>query len=121
MNETDLDRLLNTWEAPAPPASLRQGLRMRFPRAERRSFARPLRWAFVLALASAVLAIGIDQSDNAWDFRLVRVFNRYYELVIEGFEAWRATSIVTQIRQSEPKVYVDGQLVAHWSMAPAAG
>lgn len=58
-----------------------------------------------------VLAIGIEQSDNDGEFRLIHGLTRLYDGVIEGFEAWRATSILTQIRQSEPKVYVDGQLV----------
>lgn len=29
MNDTELDRLLNTWEAPVPPPSLCEGLRGR--------------------------------------------------------------------------------------------
>lgn len=121
MNDTELDRLLDTWEAPAPPLSLREGLRAGFPRAERRSFARPLRWVLVIAIASATLAIGMEQSgQNSWNFGLVRAFNRVYESVIEGFEAWRATAIVARIRQSEPKVYVDGQLAAPLEYGHAA-
>jgi hypothetical protein len=42
------------------------------------------------------------------------------ENLLEGLEAWQATSIVAQIRQSEPKVYVDGQLVAPLKYGPAA-
>jgi hypothetical protein len=121
MNDTELDRLLYAWEAPVPPPSLREGLRARFPRPEQRRFARPLRWVLVIAVASATLAIGMEQSgENPWDFRLVRVLNRLYEGAVEGFEAWRATSIVAQIRHSEPKVYVDGQLVAPLEYGPAA-
>ncbi len=112
MNETELDRLLDTWEAPAPPLSLREGLRARFPRVERRRFARPLGWV-VVAVASVTLAIGLGQSgENPRDFQLARVLNQLYGNFLQGLEAWQATSIVTRIRQSEPEVYVDGQLVA---------
>ena len=67
--------------------------------------------AFVLAFASAVLAIDIQQSDNGQGFRLNCVLNQLYDSVIEGFEPWLAPSIVTQIRQSEPGVYVDGRVM----------
>jgi len=121
MNDTELDRLLDTWEAPEPPPSLREGLRWRFPRAEQRRFAGPLGWVLVLAVASAVMAIGMEQSEaNPWDFQLVRVLNRFYEGFMEAFEARRATNTVAQIRQSQPKVYVNGQLVAPLQYGPAA-
>lgn len=121
MNDTELDRLLDSWETPPPPPSLREGLRARFPRAERPRFARPLGWMLVIAVASVTLAIGTGQSgENPWDFRIVRVLNQLYENFLEGLEAWQATSIVAQIRQSEPKVYVDGQLVAPLKYGHAA-
>src|SRR5208337_4084981 len=88
MNDSELDGLLESWEAPAPPASLREGLRARFPRAERRGFARPLRWALAIAVASATLGIGMEQmGESGWDFRLVQVLNQMYEHVVEGLEA----------------------------------
>jgi hypothetical protein len=121
MNDTELNRLLDTWDAPAPPSSLREGLRARFPRAERRRFGRPLGWVLAITVASVTLAIGMAQSEeNPRDFRIVRVLNQLYDHFLEGLEAWRATSIVAQIRQSEPKVYVDGQLVAPLKFGPAA-
>jgi len=121
MNDTELDRLLDTWETPEPPPSLREGLRERFPRAERPRFTRPLGWVLVIAVASVTLAIGMGQSgENPWDFRIVRVLNQLYQNFLEGLEAWQATTIVAQIRQSEPRVYVDGQLVAPLKYGPAA-
>jgi hypothetical protein len=121
MKDTELDRLLDAWEAPAPPPSLREGLRGRVPPAERWRFARPLGWVLVIAVASAALAIGMEQSGaNPWDSRLVRVLNRLYKGFMGGVEAWRATNIVAQIQQSEPKVYVNGQLVAPLQYGPAA-
>jgi hypothetical protein len=121
MNDTELDRLLDTWEAPAPPASLRKVLRARFPRAERRSFARPLRWALAIAVASVTLAIGMEQSGaNPWDFRIVRCLNRLYEDFLDGLAARQASSTVAMIRQSAPKAYVDGELVAPLEYGHAA-
>jgi hypothetical protein len=121
MNDTELDRLLDIWEAPSPPPSLREGLRARFPRAERRRFIRPLRWVLAIAVASATLAIGMEESgENFWDFRVVRVLNRLYEGFMEGFEVRMAAGIVARIRQSEPKVYVEGQLVAPLEYGRAA-
>jgi hypothetical protein len=121
MNDTELDRLLDTWEAPAPPPSLRAGVQVGFPRAERRRFPRPLGWVLVFVVASAALAIGMEQSElNPWDFQFVRVLNRIYEGFMESFEARRATYIRDQIRQSQPKVYVNGHLVAALQYGPAA-
>ncbi|HEY2014134.1 MAG TPA: hypothetical protein VGH38_11580 [Bryobacteraceae bacterium] len=121
MNDNELDRLLDTWEAPAPPSSLRKGLRAQFPRPERRRFARPLGWVLVIAVASATLAIGLEQSgENPGDFRIVRVLNRLYENLMEGLETRRLPIIVAHIRQSEPKVYVDGELAGQLEYGPAA-
>jgi hypothetical protein len=124
MNDTELDRLLNTWEAPAPPRSLREDLRARFPRAERRRLARPLGWVLAIAVLSATLAIGMEQSGaNPWDFRFTRTLNHFkhlYQGLMEVFEPRIATSIVAQIRQSDPKVYVDGQLAAPLEYGNAA-
>ena len=111
MNDTELDRLLDTWEPPAPPPSFREDLRARFPRAERPRFARSLGWVLMIALASLTLAIGTGQSGGSLrDSRIVRILSQLYETCLEGLEAWQATSIVAQIRQSQPRVYVDGQL-----------
>jgi len=115
MNDTELDRLLDTWEAPAPPPSLREGVRGRFPGAEPRRFARPLGWALVsvvvFVVVSAALATGMEQSEtNPWDFQLVSVLNRFYQHLVGAFETHRATYLRDQIRQSQPKVYVNGQL-----------
>jgi hypothetical protein len=75
----------------------------------------------VIAVASVTLAVGMGQSgENPWDIRVVRVLNQLYENSLEGLEAWQATSIVAQVRQSEPKVYVDGQLVAPLKYGHAA-
>lgn len=124
MNDTELDRLLNTWEAPAPPRTLREGLRARFPRAERGKFTRPLRWGLAIALATATLAIAMDQiGASPWDFRMQRVLNHVSHVfrgLMEVFEPRIASSIVKQIQQSNPKVYVDGQAGAPLEYGAAA-
>ena len=120
MNDTELDRWLDTWEAPAPPPSLREGVRERFPRAEPRRFVRPLGWVLVIIVASAALAIGEQSAADPWDFRLVRVVNQFYQHLMEAFEAHRATYLRDQIRQSQPMVYVNGQLAAPLQYGPAA-
>lgn len=121
MNDTELDRLLDTWEAPTPPRSLKKGLQARFPRAEQRRFGRPPRWVLVAATASVMFAIGMQQSGaSPGDFQLVRFVDNLYQSCLERIEAWRATSIVEQISESDPKVYVDGQLIAPLKYGPAA-
>jgi hypothetical protein len=121
MNDTELDLLLDTWEAPLPAPSLRAGLRARFPRPEPRRSTRPLRWVLAIAVASATLAIGMEQSGtNPWDFRLVRAVNRLYEDFVQALEAWRASGLVARIRQSDPKVYVDGRQVGPLGYGHAA-
>ncbi len=58
MNDSELDEMLNTWSAPGPSASLRAGIRARFPRVEagpkRRGWTVP--WSALLAGAAAAAA-----------------------------------------------------------------
>jgi hypothetical protein len=126
MNDTELDQLLDTWHAPAAPRSLRDGLRERFPRAERFGFVRPLRWALAIALASITLAVvtvaigdAAQSSDSFGDLPVVRFAYRLYENFLQGREARRAERIVAKIRQSEAKVFVDGRLMSPLQYAPA--
>jgi hypothetical protein len=121
MNDTELDRLLDTWEAPPPPPSIRSGLQARFPQSERPEFSRRLRWVLAIAVASVTLAFGMAQSDwRPLKDPLIRALTHLYEGLAEGIEAWRAPGIVAQIRRSEPKVYVDGQLAPPLKYGPAA-
>jgi hypothetical protein len=121
MKDSELDRLLDSWQAPTPPRSLKDGLQKRLPLLPARSFTRPLRWAMLIAVGSVTLAIGMEQSGgNALNSRLVRVVNQVYENLLAGFEAWRASSLVAHIRQSSPQVYVDGQLAGSLEYGPAA-
>jgi hypothetical protein len=111
MNDTELDRLLNTWSAPAPPESMRQDLRARFPRAERTRFARPLRWALV-GLCSLGLTIAIAQTSESHGDIVMRHLTLVYRHLVFPLLAHRAGFLMQAIRESQPRVYVDGQPVA---------
>jgi hypothetical protein len=131
MNDTELDRLLDRWEAPAPPPSLRAGLRDRFPRDERRRFGRPLRWVLAIAVASVTLAVATEQgSGNSGMDYLVSRLRRVYHGFVLSIELRQCTAIMVRFKQSDPKVYVDGQPAAPptykgaaslWVDVPAGG
>ena len=113
MNDVELDRLLDTWSAPSVPPSLRAGLRARFPQTEHRLFTRSLRWTLVIGFLSLMLAVALAQSnENRWDVPVVRALNEFYQKVMQAQEARRSAVIARQIRDSEPRAYVDGQSVA---------
>jgi hypothetical protein len=138
MNDTELDRLLDAWQPPAPSPSLRLAVqrgartledtgplpngrgsdqsrdRKGAVLPERRRFVRPLRWVLVaLAVASAALAVAMEQSSEpVSDYPIVRLLGRIYEHIADALEAHRAIALVWQIRLSDPKVYVDGQPAA---------
>lgn len=112
MNESELDQLLNSWEAPAPPRSLREGLQARFPRSERRQFARPLRWGLAIVVLTVALAGMAQTGAGGWDIPLVRVLTGWYSAIMSQIEIRTAIRIRDLIRESNPQVYVDGQLSA---------
>ena len=122
MNDIELDRLLDSWEAPAPAQSLRDGLKARFPRAERPGFVPLLRWALATLVVTVALAVGMAQSrDITWtDLPVVRLVHQLHK----SFNDWRESrlpkTIQTTIRESNPMVYVDGQLAAPLDYGPAA-
>jgi hypothetical protein len=65
MNDTELDELLDTWKAPDVPASLRAGLRLRFPAGNARTaIGVPSRWLAAFALAAGTLALGASLLRN---------------------------------------------------------
>jgi len=111
MNDQELDQVLDSWEAPAPPRSLREGLRARFPRTERRGVARPLRWVLAVAAVSATLALGMEKTGaSPWDFRIGQTLQGWYDAFMTGVELHHAAYNVEMVRNSDPKVYIDGKL-----------
>ena len=106
MTDTELDDLLDAWKAPAAAASLRAGLRDRFPRGERRRPGAPLRWALVAVVAaSATLAVATDQRPGSLEFLALPLRRLYFAVVETRLEA----AIMTRIRDSNPQVSVDGR------------
>ena len=66
MNDRELDEMLNTWEAPAAPPSLRAGLRMKFPARHTRTVAGvPLKWILALAIGAGAVVGASLVSDGA--------------------------------------------------------
>ncbi|HKE22352.1 MAG TPA: hypothetical protein VKB88_08175 [Bryobacteraceae bacterium] len=117
MNDDELDRLLDAWEPPPPPVGVRKRLRARLPQAEQRRFTHWRRWALLIAVASATLAISLGQStDTQWPIQ----FTRLYDWLIQNIDIWRAGEIRDRVRLSDPKVYVDEQLVSPPNYGPAA-
>jgi hypothetical protein len=65
MNDTELDQLLDTWQAPVPSQSLRRTtLAALPPRPPRRVFGLPLRWVVAAALSAGGFAIGTSIWSN---------------------------------------------------------
>ena len=114
MNDSDLDHLLDSWKAPAAPRSMRKGLRGRLPRPEWHVLPRPLIWLLVALLGSVVLAMSMTQARDTHSGILLEIVNQargaWFEYFVQPREAERAGRIVAKIRQSGPRVYVNGKL-----------
>ena len=113
MNDRELDKLLDRWEAPSPSPALREGVRARFPRAEGRARRFPLRWLLAAAVVSATLAIAMGQGGDASMDGIGAHLMRLHNMVFRWFHpSYGALEVRGKLLKSEPKVYVDGQLVA---------
>ena len=111
MTDNELDQLLNRWRAPVAAPGLRERVLQRFPRRERRSFWRPLRWALPVALALCMLALGAAQSGNPLE-NLSNGIQRLSAGVEQLIGSHWAAHVLMAVRNSHPKVYVDGQLLS---------
>jgi hypothetical protein len=110
LNDTELDRLLDTWDAPAPPRGLRERVRAAFPNAERRGFSGRF-WLTMGAAAAlcATLAVGMERvADAPGDGLLMPVYD-VFSHIVESVHAYHTKTIVERIRVSQPTVYVDGK------------
>lgn len=112
MNDTELDRLLDRWEVPAPSGALREGVRARFPRPAGRGSRFPLRLVLAVAVISATLAIatgqGGEHSVEGFGAHLMRLHNMFYRWM---HPSYGALELRKKLQRSEPKFYVDGQLL----------
>ena len=109
MNDRELDRLLDSWQAPAPPPSLRDKVRARFPRTERRAASRPWRWVLAAGVAFAMLTVAMGQSnDTSAGARIAQALAAFWDHIAEAFDAHRVAALTGQILSSEPHVLIDG-------------
>jgi hypothetical protein len=110
MNDMELDRMLDQWQAPAPTRGMREKLRARFPRAERRVARRPWRLLAAAALAFAALAVAMGQSGGSpAGSRIAQAFMELWDHLGNVIEMHRVAALVGQIRDSDPQVSVDGK------------
>jgi hypothetical protein len=109
MNDEELDQLLNRWKSPAPPSWLRARVLAGAPRRERFRLGRPLRWAGALAAALCMLAIGAQNGGAALD-SLGDGISRLHSNTINWIADLWVGHIALAFRQSNPKIYVDGEL-----------
>ena len=113
MNDQELDGLLDRWEAPSPSGALREGVRARFPRGERRTRRISLRWVLAVAAVSATLAIAMGQGGDAsmegFGAHLMRLHNMLFRWL---HPSYGALEVRTKLLESQPKVYVDDKLLA---------
>jgi hypothetical protein len=58
----------------------------------------------------AALAVAMGQSgDSAAGSRIAQAFMEFWDHIAEGFQAHRVAALVSQIRGSDPQVFVDGK------------
>jgi hypothetical protein len=76
----------------------------------------------VVLAATATLAIGMEESrQNSWGSGIVQLFSEVYEGVTGTIETWPSRRVTAQVRQSDPRVYVDGELSAPLKYGPLVG
>jgi len=110
MTDNELDQLLDTWQAPAAPPSLRARVLAAFPKRQRRNLRLGLRWVLAITAASCVLAIGMEQKGPiTLDNLATGVHHVHNEMIGWLDEVWIG-HVLASFRGSELKIYVDGEL-----------
>jgi hypothetical protein len=116
MNDDELDQVLNRWETPGPSRGLRARVLAGVPRRERLSINRllrwdaPLRWAAAMVAVVCMLAIGAAQSGGGTLEKLGDGLSRLQSSAIDWIGDMWVGHIVLAFRQSNPSIYVDGEL-----------
>jgi hypothetical protein len=110
MTDTELDQLLNRWQAPLPSSGLRTRVLLNVPQPERRGFPRSLRWVLAIAVTSCVLAIGMEQAGHP----PIADLARRVQNVTQGLSNWVGglwmSYTVASFRDSHLKIYINGEL-----------
>ena len=110
MNDSELEEVLNRWKAPAPPRDLRARVLASYPRRERPSLGRLLRWGFGDGGGAGVLRVGSAgrrRSAGESRGRDLSPAHRHGQL---GRRRSGSDTSRTHFCNSHPKVYVDGEL-----------
>jgi hypothetical protein len=116
MNDDELDQVLNRWKTPGPSRGLRARVLAGFPRRERLSIDRPLRWGRPMRWAAAMvalvcmLAIGAAQSGGGTLENLGDGISRLHNSAMNWIGDMWVGHIVLAFRNSNPSIYVDGEL-----------
>jgi hypothetical protein len=130
MNDQELDRVLNRWKTPEPSRGFRRRVLENYPRRERPNFGRLLRWSLAMAAVLCMLAIGAAQSGGALE-NLGDGILRLHNNTINWIGDLWVGHITDAFRNSNPKIYVDGELrsdvefggrgIAVWLRIPGEG
>uniref|UniRef100_Q01Y80 Uncharacterized protein n=1 Tax=Solibacter usitatus (strain Ellin6076) TaxID=234267 RepID=Q01Y80_SOLUE len=110
MNDHELDQALNRWKAPEPSRGFRSRVLARFPTRERPNFSRLLRWALAMAAVLCMLAIGAAQSGKGTLENLGDGLYQLHNNTINWIGDMWVGHIMAAFRNSNPKIYVDGEL-----------
>jgi hypothetical protein len=112
MTENELDEMLNRWRAPKPSAGFRAQVLARVPQREKRRFGWPMRWAAAAAVVLCVLSVGTAQDGHPSFGALARAMSHVHDdLFVLVDQLWLDYQ-VAHFRGSNPKIYVDGELVS---------
>jgi hypothetical protein len=118
MNDTELDRLLDTWHAPAPRRELRETVRAatvteRYTELHQHRTAplwSRLRWVIAIGVAFVALTVAMGQgNDSSAGSRIAQALTDCWERVMFGIRVHRVQALVAQIMASDPQVSVDGK------------
>ena len=110
MNDHELHEALNRWTTPAPPPGLRARVLAAFPQRALRDFGRLLRWGLAMAAVLGILAIGSAQKGGGALENLGSGINRLHVDTINWIADLWVGHIGQAFRNSNPKIYVDGEL-----------
>ena len=108
MNDHELDQALKRWRTPAPSPQLRARVLAGAP--DRRRFRPPLRWALALAATLGLLAIASAQNGRGALESLSTTAREASDHMAAFFDHIWIAHIVSAFGNSEPKVYIDGEL-----------
>jgi hypothetical protein len=110
MNDKELDQILDRWNTPLPSRGFRPRVLGSFPERRRLIFGRPLRWAGAMAILMAMLAVGMEQAQRGGLDNLANGVRQFGDEVGQWFDDMWIAHIMMAFRNSQPKVFVGGEL-----------